>query len=286
MTKKLKNTIRRIMVSVAPKFYSKYHYKRIWGFYPNLKMPKRFTEKLIWRIVYDHNPLYTQLADKVAVRDWVSDRLGGQKPFPKCYGIYNDPSEIAFDLLPDKFVLKSNHASGHVIICNDKSKLDKQNAIEVMKKWLNTNYYYEWGEWQYKNIKPRIICEELLEDDIVDYRFFCFDGKVAFCWVTIHDHNAYSGYCGQVYTEDWKKLDFEYGDYDTHKEFPKPENLKEMVEMASKLSVGFDYVRVDLYTVKQKTYFAEMTFTSNGGSYRIKPDEWDYKLGEMWKMDK
>jgi len=42
-----------------------------------------------------------------------------------------------------------------------------EQTKKIMKKWMKTNYYYEYGEWHYKNIKPQIICEELLDGNIV-----------------------------------------------------------------------------------------------------------------------
>ncbi len=286
-----KNFLRKIFILVLPKLFLKLRYKRVFGFFPDLKNPKRFTEKIMYRIIYDHNPQYTYLADKVLVRDWINKKLkkeegGGRKDefFPKCYGIWNDVEKIDFKTLPKAFVLKSNHASGHIILCTNKDKLDMEQTKKIMKKWMKTNYYYEYGEWHYKNIKPQIICEELLDGNIIDYRFFCFKGEVAFIRATIHDSKSPSKYAVGSYTKNWEKTDIKFGDNDQIIDFDKPKQLDKMIHLAEIFSKDFSFVRVDLYNVNEKVYFSEMTFTPCGGGYRVTPDEWDFKLGDMFKL--
>ena len=88
-----------------------------------------------------------------------------------------------YDTLPEKFVLKTTHDSGGVVVCKNKQKLDTNKAKKIINKSLHRNYY-KWGrEWPYKNVKPRIIAEEYLEEKVhteieglTDYKFYCFNG--------------------------------------------------------------------------------------------------------------
>lgn len=284
-TKKL---VRKTLVRVAPNLFLMLRYRRTFGFFPDLKNPGRFTEKVIYRMIYDHDPRFTRLSDKVAVREWIREMKVEQTSslFPECYGIWDSVEEIDFEKLPSSFVLKSNHASGHIILCPDKDSLDREAAKRTMRHWLKINYYYEHAERQYKDISPKIICEQLLDNNITDYRCFCFRGKVGFIRVTSHDPESPSGYSANAYTSDWEKVDIRFGETDYIKDFERPQQLTRFVGLAQKLSEDFDFVRVDLYNVNNRIYLAEMTFTPNGGGYRIIPDEWDYRLGEMFDLQK
>jgi len=151
------------------------------GYKLNLQSPTTYNEKLQWLKLYDRNPLYTQLVDKCEVKEYVKDVIGAEYVVP-LYGVWESFDEINFDLLPSKFVLKCTHDCGGLVICKDKSKLNMAEAKSKIDKALNENYYYRTREWPYKNVKPRIIAEQLVEisdsDDLPDYKFFCFDGIV------------------------------------------------------------------------------------------------------------
>lgn len=156
----------------------------------DLDNPITYNEKLQWLKLYDRNPLFTSLADKIAVRNFVKDKIGEEYLIP-LVGIYDNLNEIDFDKLPNQFVLKCNHNSGlGMYICKDKSKLTNKD-INIIKRnlqiGLNENYYIRNREWCYKNIKPRIICEHYLKspkEGLNDFKFYCFNGVVKFFLVS------------------------------------------------------------------------------------------------------
>lgn len=272
--------IRKALIRFSPRTFIKFRYRLNLKHYPDLDNPKTLSEKLVCRMLYDHDDLYTICADKVAVREYVKTKIeDAETYYPQWYGVYENPDDIEFEELPNAFVLKSNHASGQVLICPNKKELDIDQTTALLKKWLKTNWYYEWGEWQYKNIKPQIICEELLENNIKDYRIFCFEGEPMFIRATIHDETAKTGYGVGVYDTKWDKFPL-WQDTDNIISVEKPKHLDTMVELSKRLSEDFHFVRVDLYEVNGKVYFSELTFTPNGGIYYFKPDYWDEKLGQ------
>ena len=282
----LKKMTKKIVISVAPKAYTKNRYKKIYGKKLDEENPCTYSEKIFSFILSNRNPIYTKCADKVGVRDYLKSRIEGvEEYFPKHFWTTNNIDSITLDMLPDKFVLKSNHASGHIIICNDKSKFDLANAKEIMRVWLLENHFYCYGERHYKDIKPCVICEELLEDDIVDYRIFCFGGNPYYIRVTKHDKRGRLGYAVGTYDISWNKLDLLTETDDVELEIDKPKHLDEMLELAAKMSQEFDFVRVDLYDTDQKIYFAELTFTPNGGMSKFRNMNWDKKLGDMIPSD-
>lgn len=151
----------------------------------HLNDPKTYNEKLQWQKIHDRNPLYPDLVDKYAVRDFVKEKIGGKYLVPLA-GVYDDIAAIDVATLPSSFVLKPTHTSGDVLFCKDKTTFDWEKAKRLMNSWLSSNYYWYDREWVYKQIKPRIICEEMIRtiDDNPprDYKIFCFDGepKMAF----------------------------------------------------------------------------------------------------------
>lgn len=252
----------------------------------NINNPTTLNEKLQWLKIYDRKPQYTMMADKYAVREFVSENIGEQYLIP-LLGKWNDFKEIDFMSLPNKFVLKANHNSGGIIICRNKSNLNI-NEVEVkFKDWLNRNYYRGSREWQYKNIKPCIIAEQFMDDGnnkgLTDYKFFCFNGEPKFLYISagLEDHSsAYISF----FNLDGRKMPFRRSDY---KEFPYnvtlPKNFNVMKDIAEKLANACNspFIRVDFYNINEKIYFSELTFRPNGGMIPFEPMRYDHELGKL-----
>lgn len=266
------------------KLYLQLCYRAVFHKKLDLKNPKTYNEKLQWMKLYDRNPLYCILADKVAVREYVARHVGEEYLIPLVGGPWNSPEEIDFEALPDRFVLKCNHGSTTNIICKDKGKLDVEGAKAKLSKWLRTSWYWYGREWPYKDLKPCIYAEEYMEDDrdgeLRDYKFFCFDGKPEFLLVST-DRSSDKQTCGDFFDMDYQHLPF-------HKKHPnaavipaKPRNFGEMRELAARMSAKLPAVRIDLYDVNGKIYFGEYTFFSASGFGPFYPNEWDEKVGAM-----
>jgi hypothetical protein len=264
-----------------------HQFKYTHGYEPDLENPKTFNEKLQWIKLYDHNPLYTLLSDKYLVRDYIKDKIG-EKYLIRLLGVWDNPDDIDFDKLPDKFVLKVNWGSGQNIIVTDKSSLDLNEVREKLRTWMNprSNLYYYSFEWQYKNIKPKITAEEYLEsideNAALDYKFMCFGGKPFLCWVSNKNKEVHER---SFYDMDWNMTDIELlepGKIMATTPAPKPKNLDEMINIAKILSAGFPEVRVDLYLLPNGDIkFGELTFTSASGYSPWKPASIDRTMGDL-----
>ncbi len=251
-------------------------YKSVFGRELDLENPKTFNEKIQWRILKDRKDIYTQLADKYLVREYVKEKIG-EEYLIKLLGVYEKAEDIDYDKLPNKFVLKCNHDSGSVIICKDRSTFDRKAVNKKLNFFLKRNFYYMTREWHYKNIKPLIICEELLEPknkELCDYKFHCFNGKIEIIQVANSTHTG-----NNMHDSEWNLLPFHYLN-ENHKNLEKPDNLDAMKKIVKKLSEDFNYIRVDLYNSDGKIYFGEMTFTSNAGFGKFSPEKYDYYYGE------
>ena len=247
----------------------------------DLKKPKTFNEKLNWIKLYYRKPIMTTMADKYEVKQYVSDVIGSEYVIPTI-AIYDKWNDIDFDSLKAPFVLKTTHSSGVIKIVKDKESFDYETTKKKFNKSLKENYFYSCREWPYKNIKPRIIVEQFIkdskEDNLPVYKFFCFNGEPYLVQTIKNDKTSYETI--DYFDMDWKLLKIKQNFENSDVPLDKPVNFEEMKALASKLSKGFPFVRVDLYSVDNKIYFSEFTFFSDAAYQRFYPDEWDLILGE------
>ncbi len=247
----------------------------------NLKAPKTFNEKLQWLKLNDRNPEYPLLVDKFEVRKFIADKIGSQY-LVQLINVYNSIDEINFGDLPEKFVIKCTHDSGSTIICRNKAGFDIENAKKKLKKNFSRNIFWQTREWPYKNIKPRIICEELLvdnsHDDLIDYKILCFNGEPK-CLFLCLDRRSPSGLKVDFYDLNWNPLPFERHYPRSGRLIEKPECFKEMLDLSRILSKGIPFVRVDFYIVNKKIKFSELTFYPGSGFEEFSPESFDYLLG-------
>ena len=251
----------------------------------NLNDPKTFNEKLQWLKIHNRKPEYTTMVDKYAVKQYVADRIGEQYIIPTL-GVWEHFDDIDFDNLPKQFVLKCTHDSGGIVICRDKSKLDKKTAKKKLEYYLKRKYYYIHREWPYKNVKPRIIAEKYMTngdgEDLNDYKLMCFNGKVKTTFVC-SDRFSKDGLKVTFYDTDWRRMPFERHYPASKTEIDKPQTYEEMVILAEKLAFGIPFVRVDFYEINGNIYFGELTFFPGSGYEEFTPEEGDNTLGNWIK---
>ena len=282
----LQNIINEYWKTVEDEKYLKAIYFVNTGQELNLERPKSFNEKLQWLKLYDRKPEYNILVDKYEVKNYVASLIGEQYIIPTI-GIWNKYEDINFDDLPEKFALKCTHDSGSCVICNNKLLLDLKTVKEKITRCLSTNPYYATREWPYKDVKPRIIAEELLmgtsEKTIPpDYKFFCFSGEPKVVMTVAGGHDDETKVVRRMYDMDWNLLDVGLrGKENVKVAEEKPKGFNEMYQLARKLSQGFIHIRVDFYYVENRIYFGEMTFYHMSGYEIFKPDRWNDKLGEF-----
>lgn len=262
-------------------------YFQVFGKILNLKNPKTFNEKLQWLKLYDRKPEYTVMVDKIEAKKWVADRIGDEYIIPTL-GVWDSAEEIDFDSLPNQFVLKTNHDSGAVIICKDKSKFNIDEARKKLAASLKRDYYILGREWPYKDVKRRILAEKYMVDEsgyeLKDFKIFCFDGKPAFIQVDF-DRFADSGHKRNLYSTNWEILDFQYGYPSVRSHtIERPVNLEEMLQCASTLSKGHPFLRVDFYSINGSSKFGETTFFPECGFGKFEPSSADEKYGQNLKI--
>lgn len=271
------------IITLNDEKFLKIKFKKVFKYSLNLKNPKTFNEKLQWLKLYDRKDIYTKMVDKYDVKEYVSNIINNEYII-KTLGIYNCFDDIEFDKLPNQFVIKCTHDSGGIIIVKDKTKLNIKKARKKINKHLNRNYYYPGREWPYKNIKPRIIIEEYMGENLNDYKIMCFNGEPYYSFVCT-DRNSSEGLHVTFFDDKWIKMNFERHYPSSNKKIDKPINYDKMLELSRILSKNIPFVRVDWYEINNKIYFGELTFFPGSGFEEFTPEEWDYKLGDLIDLE-
>lgn len=282
----LKNVLARILKYfhfIPDKFYLRILYWLKMGKKLHLNSPQTFNEKIQWLKLYDRNPEYTKMVDKLEVKKYVATIIGEEYVIPTL-AVWEKIEEIDLNQLPNQFVLKCTHDSGGLVICKDRSKFDSRKAFKKIGDSLNKNYYWGGREWPYKNVRPRIIAEMYVEDvedhELRDYKFYCFNGEPYRLLLATGRQNKIRGLCFDYFDMEFNHLLLTNHWHPNAPEIPHmPSHFEEMKTMARKLSKGIPQVRVDFYEANGQVYFGELTFCDMGGFLKIHPDYWELEWG-------
>lgn len=266
--------------------YTRLKFRKNLGRWPDMRNPKTFNEKLCYLKLHRREPVMSVMVDKHEAKQYVSQRIGEQYIIPTL-GLWDNEEDIDFEGLPDKFVIKGTHDSGGVVVCRDKAKLNIHEVREKMRRSLKRDFYAITREWPYKNVQHRIIAESYIQQSdggLTDYKFFCFDGYVDCVMVCLDRHLGDTKF--YFFDKDWNFLRLNKRGQAAPEGFtlPRPEGIDEMFRIASELSKGHPFLRVDLYNVDGKIYFGELTFFPDGGVDPNLLPETDLHWGQLIKL--
>lgn len=282
----------KLTYSISDEVFAKIKYKENTGKKLNLDNPKYFNEKLWWLKINNRNALMTQCSDKVEVRKYLSS-INLNNLLTDIYGVYERAEDIPFENLKGKFFIKCNHVSGinAIFDSNNTQNFNREKFNKKFNSALHMNYYFQSREWNYKNIKPRILVESFLEtkEPLLDFRFFCFHGKVKMIFVDIDtasedgSHNPHAK--RNIYDTNFNLMNFTVGreNFDTNL-IQKPDNLDLMIEYAEKISNPFIFCRVDLYNLNGQIKFGEITFYPGGATQQFSSEEADLEVSSWLKI--
>ncbi len=250
---------------------------------PCFDPPGTLEEFILWRMIFDQNPLYTYCTDKVSAVDFVSAIAGSEYLVPR-FAVASSSRDIDFSGMPERLIVKVNHGCGQNIIVSRSSAEDMGRMHAQIEEWLGSNLFFRTGEWQYRDIRPAVLVEQLLEEQpgqrIPDYKFHCFSGRVEFVRVVYGKPHAKSE---RMYDRDWRPQPYFWAKpqpdgTETRNPLaplaPRPIQFEEMVHLAEKLAAQFSFVRVDLYNLAGQIYFGELTFTPYNGRWRLSPEKY------------
>lgn len=286
----LKVQILKVIGSISPMLLTKILYKKTFGKSIDLVHPKTINEKIHWLKFYGDTTQWALMSDKYRVREFVKTK-GLEDTLVKLYGVWEDANDIDWDKLPDQFVLKANNGCGDVTICKDKSKLDKQMLIAYYNGLMKKQFGIQTGQLHYKEIKPCIIAEELLDaskqqtpsTSLIDYKIWCLNGVPYYIFVVINRTKEHAEQ--MVFDLDWHEHP-EYINPTAHfsmckTHISKPSRLSDMLKYASIFASNNPQMRVDMYQVNDRIYFGELTMTSACGFMNYFSEDFLNKLGSM-----
>lgn len=283
----LEYILKRVWFLFPDAFYLKVLYYLKMGRKLDLDHPKTMNEKLQWLKLHNQKAQFTEMVDKILVKDYVSKKIGPQYVVP-LLGVWDNVENIDFESLPQQFVLKANHSGDNkgIVICPDKSTIDVDKAKRNLKKSLKLDIYKVYREWPYKNVRKRFFAEEYLGKDLVDYKFYCFDGYVDSVMVCVDRQIGSPKF--YFFDKEWQLKRYNARGKAAPADFslPKPEGVDEMFGLASELSKGLPFARVDFYNVNGKIYFGEITFFPASGFDANRLPEADMHFGSMIDLSK
>ena len=293
---------RGVLNWLSDKVYLKIMVRATTGKKLHLNNPQTFNEKLQWLKLYDRNPLYTIMVDKVKAKEYVAKKIGEQYIIPTL-GVWKSADDIDFDSLPDRFVIKCNHNSGKgMYICRDKSRMNVNEVRKGLSEGLREDYYKHGREWPYRDVPRRILAEQYMESekpsfvnsdveekvsrvgDLRDYKFYCFNGEPKLCQV-ISDRAVDEKI--DFYDMNWNRIvglvglvGLTDGVHNSNQDMPCPYSFKDMLHCARILSKDIPFSRIDFYDINGRAYWGEITFFPASGFGVFRPDEWNNKIGE------
>jgi hypothetical protein len=261
-------------------------YRDFTGRTPSLFRPRRFTEKMQWRKLFELDPMFAVLSDKVAARDYVTARIGPGRQ-PDLLWVGHDPDEIPFDRLVTPYVIKSTHGSGHVIIVRDRATFDAAAARTSARAWLTHPHGMLLNEPAYIHLPPRLIVERLLVGPDgtppPEQKVYVFDGRAVFIRTNTPDAHGHPIF-GDVHTTDWTWLPITWERPGHPVRPPRPARLAQMIELAERLAAGMSHCRVDIYDCGATLVVGELTLYSQSGLVIYTEPAADFTLGAAWKI--
>lgn len=266
------------------------HYERSTGRSLDLGNPQRLTEKLQWLKLFYRDEAMRSCSDKYDVRAYLTQR-GYAHFLNDIVGVYDRFEDIDLGLLPERFVLKATHGSGWNLIVQDKGRVNWTIWKRIVRVWMTSELYWFGREWNYANLKPRLLVERYLEDDsgeLRDYKVMCLSGVPV--WMQIDEHRRknpkrkFVDRNGEAISMTDQPVGASHSAKSTDVAIEFSDTHREMFEIAADLCAPFPCVRVDFYLHNGRILIGELTFFDGSGFYRLEPDEWDLKFGSMLKL--
>ncbi len=240
--------------------------------------PRNLADIINWAKAWGDLERYAPFADKYQVRHYIKAVAGDSHLVPLLARVYR-AADLNWDALPSAFVLKTNHGSGWNVLVPDKASADRAAINARLDHWLSRSYFPQHLESQYAPIKPCIIAEAYIGDPRTipsDYKISCAKG------VPLHiqaDYDRTGRHTRAFLDLDWRLMKGRDDCHSPEVAPPRPAGFALMLDLATRLSRPFPFVRVDFYEDNGRVYVGELTFTPASGLYFVEPPEFDLVLG-------
>jgi hypothetical protein len=266
-----------------------YIWLRYWrrhGRPPHLFAPRRFTEKLQWRKLFDLDPRHTMLCDKFALRSFLAERGGADLLVPLLW-IGESAQSIPFDRFAGPYVLKCTHGNAMNIFVDDPGAVDRPAVEAMLSRWLGRNHGRALVESGHIGVPPRIMAEAMLREadgrPPREFKVFVFGGKAALIAIRVNvDHFVHSVL---HVLPDWTPTPLKLDTPLYEGALPaRPAAFDRMMDVAEAVGADFDHVRVDFFECRGRLYFGEVSLYSQSGLVPFDPDSFDVWMGGLWAL--
>jgi hypothetical protein len=246
------------------------------------RRPRRYSELVNHKKLYEHDPFFTETADKFSVRKYVAQTIGEHYLIPM-QQVVDGPEHINWQELRGRVVIKGTHGCNMTMVVDTRRAIDIDSVNTTTREWLDTDWYHVWKEWAYRDITPRLIIENFIGvdgDPPSDFKFHTFNGRVEMIQV---DTDRFTGHKSTLFDRDWRQLKVGAAKGIDDTQPSPPANMDQMIRLAEQLAEPFEYVRVDLYNVEGRIYFGEITHYPGAAAVTFDPPEFDDVLGNLWR---
>jgi len=263
------------------------NYRRAHRVRCRLFRPRRYTEKVQWRKLFDLDPRFAVLSDKIAVREYIAQRVGAELLPPLLWTGY-DADTVPLETLERPFIVKSTHASGHTVRVHRSDVVDVGAARDLFRSWQRYNHFRELTEPGYGPVRPGLIVERLLQrpdgTPPVERKVWVFHGRVRFVQSVylVGDKTSHTAF----HDRDWRRQYFYIRTPPIAEDLPRPPQLDRIIDVAERLGADFDHVRVDLYDVGDRIWAGEITCYPYSGLTPFQPNDADLLVGSCWQIDR
>ena len=250
-------------------------YRRRFGRMPDVCLPGDQTERMLWRKIFDRNPLYALMMDKLAMRAFVRSRCP-DLPLSEIVWVGTEATGIPDALLGNGYVVKANNGSGRNIFPGSGAK--REDIIATLSRWLRQPYGVNRGEWAYRNVQPTAYVEKRVAappgGELTEFNCQVAMGR---CFLVSALQNVKQPTLRRAaFDREGNRLPFFGADPTRERpvaalpdDFRLPAVYPTLVRYAETLGRDSDYARVDFLCAGERFQFGEFTVYHSSGYERF-----------------
>jgi hypothetical protein len=238
------------------------------GRLPHLGLPQTANDKFLWRKLFDHDPEFTRISDKIALKDWARARFPEVATAPLLW-VGTDPHSIPAQVLEGNVVVKANHGCGMNRIIRQ-GVHDRQALVAEACGWLATDHGRRRLEWGYLNIRRQLLVETLMVEattPVQELKYYCFGSRILRLVQIVGRNEA--DLAARIHEADadgiLRRTDIPAEVTPRLYSGGLPATAARAQELARRLGAGFDHVRVDFLTNGVDLWLGEMTLYNLAG---------------------
>lgn len=251
------------------------------GAWPNAGHPGTLTEKLMWRKLFDRNPVFVTVTDKLGGRHYVAERAP-ELHHTRLLWVGDSADDIPDEVMEGPAMVKTSNSSGVNFIVS-KGSSDRKKIARATRHLLGRRGNRRREEWAYWPIHGRLVAEELVqlggEGLPTDLKAYFAGGRVCCIWASDKPSKT-----SLTLLPDGSPV----SDDDPEAVLRWSERLAELtrraVILAPAIAAGFDMIRVDFLVATDELLASEVTVYTAGGYENWQNPEIPAEIADAWDL--